>query len=135
MAKNIKNSGGADFNIYIDFGQDKEQIPHLKDFYWYEPKLKKSYTFKCSKLNFKQEYIKEIDDYVNTPIPITENIAIKSLNKDSLRNSINEYLNYNSSNLEITAQSDKGLVVSISNEELDDFTDYLKRKGFIFNIL
>jgi hypothetical protein len=135
MAKSIKSSGGVVFNIYINFKEDISTVSYLKDIYWYDYKIKKSYNFKCSYLKFDRQWNKEINDYINVPIPVIENINVINKNKESLKNILRKYLNYNSSDLEIISESDKGLIVQISNNELDYFEDFLKRDGFNYNIL
>lgn len=134
--------------VVVDFSEidDLVETKVEKDLLWYDHLRREMLKFKGGQLVFEYRH----DDWLEqlpegdrerlgykTPyrmlpkvIELKSKIKEKRLNKKEILDWFKGYKNYNTTDAEIVAQSDKRLVFRIPDEEYGEFTDELDRNRF-----
>ena len=119
---------------------------------WYDIIRRELLIFKGGQLEFEYKedpYLKTMSEEEKTKLgvvgnmrmlPVVKDLEVVNYNKTNIKTNekdvrtwFNGYLNYNNSNIEISSQNKREIEFDIPDEEFDDFSYQIERRGFEWN--
>ena len=106
-----------------------------KELFWYDDQKKKIIHLKGEKLKFVYKYDDELEEY--RWLPEAEKIKhkkmVRIINKNEILSFIDKYVNYNNSFIEVNNVDNKGIYVSVPDNDYKNFIEELENSKLDFH--